>query len=937
MFEHSYILKMTETNNLAACQEQTSLNPLLLMNENTRYTIGIDIGGSHIAGALTSNGRYVSGSFVRESVDSSAPADSILDKWAEAINFFINAVPTKNLHGIGIAMPGPFDYERGISMITGLNKYESLFALNIKEALRDRLAVKDLPITFTNDASCFGIGEAMCGHTGNADKAIAITLGTGLGACFLRREDIVTSGPGVPEGGYLYNFPFEGSIAEHYLSESWLVTEYNILTGKNVRDVKTITNIALQYAASEEEKKQKETAIDLFDRFGKRLGQFIAQRLDDYNASALVIGGGIAKANFFFKTALFAEIEKLPQPVQVYFADNTELSTIIGAAGLVPANENTWTGAERLTHQRILPKYINELPQISTGYRSYPYQSLGKNSVFEGYEMLADWIIANKTVCIDGATGVNWNIVTTELCKAIRARGHRVCWYESDAFLKSPAEIDQLLLPFVGDAGSVWGTKATVSMQDFFKAEFIHWSPSVESAIIIIAGCGAALSATNAPVVYIDLPKSELQYRMRAGAAFNVGSKEQSSYKRAYFVDWPVIAQHRRAIQQRIKIIVDGQHEASPNWVNFDDLQTGLSAMSSSVVRSRPWFEPGVWGGQWMKQYIPGIVQEEINYAWSFELISLENGLLFEGDGRLLEISFEWLMELHTTDILGNDAARFGTEFPIRFDFLDTVDGGDLSIQCHPSLGYIQEHFGERITQDETYYILDCTEDANVYLGFTDTINVDDFRKELELSQAGGHDVVIENFVQKIPAQKHELYLIPNQTVHGAGRGNLVLEISAAPYIYTFKMYDWNRPDLNGGMRPINIEHAFRNLDFDRKGHAVHAELISRPVVIEQTDTMRIESLPTHPLHFYAIDRIVLPAHSGCATLATNNKCRVLMVVEGGAVQLSTSVGGVKEMYFAETFVIPAAAQSFELTNTTDKTVMVICAYIKSLLSEQSQ
>src|SRR4029078_7077881 len=107
---------------------------------------------------------------------------------------------------------------------------------------------------------------------------------------------------------------------------------------------------------------------------------------------------------------------------------------------------------------------------------------------------------------------------------------------------------------------------------------------------------------------------------------------------------------------------------------------------------------------------------------------------VLESDNNLLEISFDWLMELQNKAVLGKNAARFGTEFPIRFDFLDTFDGGNLSIQCHPSLAYIRQKFGENITQDETYYILDCKDSAKVYLGFQENIEPEIFRHALEES-----------------------------------------------------------------------------------------------------------------------------------------------------------------------------------------------------------
>ena len=147
------------------------------------------------------------------------------------------------------------------------------------------------------------------------------------------------------------------------------------------------------------------------------------------------------------------------------------------------------------------------------------------------------------------------------------------------------------------------------------------------------------------------------------------------------------------------------------------------------------------------------------------------------------------------------------------------------------------------------------TEDADVYLGFQEDINPEEFKTALIESQEKAERIDIEKYVQKFKAKKHDLFLIPNGTIHASGKNNMVLEISSTPYIFTFKMYDWVRPGLDGKPRPINIEHGFKNVYFEEKANDVAKELISKQKVTKNFHNGRKYSLPTHEEHFYAVDR----------------------------------------------------------------------------------
>ena len=196
------------------------------------------------------------------------------------------------------------------------------------------------------------------------------------------------------------------------------------------------------------------------------------------------------------------------------------------------------------------------------------------------------------------------------------------------------------------------------------------------------------------------------------------------------------------------------------------------------------------------------------NYAWCFDCVPEENSLLLRfGDVRI-EIPSQDLVLLYPRPLLGEKVhARFGAEFPIRFDFLDTIGGQNLSFQVHPLTEYIQQHFGMHYTQDESYYLLEAEPGAEVYLGTKTGVNPQEMLDDLASAQRGEKAFDDEKFVNRFPALKHDHFLIPAGTVHCSGAGAMVLEISATPYIFTFKLWDWGRLGLDGLPRPVPLEH----------------------------------------------------------------------------------------------------------------------------------
>lgn len=877
-------------------------------------TIGMDVGGSHISAAVIGKTGGNSLQKTRIGLNSHDSAYNIVVALSNCIRAL--GVGENDLEAVGIAFPGPFDYEKGVCAIVNVGgKFEQTFGLHMEQAIKDFTGLHHTHFRFSNDAHCFAAGAYHLQQL-TGKRTIFITLGTGFGSAFMLDGVLLQTHDDIPASGAFYDQDFCEATADDYFSTRWILNTYAQISGTTISSVKELVESGTAKAYA------------VMSQYGENMGRFLLPWLLRFQCDELVIGGNITKAFSLFGDSLKGAIGLLADKINIVLCEDTENCIITGAA-IIAGNDKLSNSNKimRKTSQELLPLTAST---TDTGvYNIYPSFPSGEK-VYKGFDSLAKAISHEKIIIIDGYGGVWWEKFREQLQAVLSAENKHIFWYDINACLKPVTEINAMIAGSLNGDDPVFGKRYTGDLLDFFdekKLKLINPDPAADMSIIY--GTGAALAGVKGKLLYADVPKNEIQYRMRAGSITNLGANEIAEstqmYKRFYFVDWPVLSKHKAKLLPQIDYIVDEQRMQEITWMNGDAFRSTLDQMLEQPFRARPWFEAGIWGGDWMKKHIPQLNQDEVNYAWSFELITPENGIVIEGENNLLEVSFDYLLYADNKKLLGKAAERFGTEFPIRFDFLDTFDGGNLSVQCHPRPAYAKEHFGENFTQDETYYILDCDSDAAVYLGFQDQINPEEFKTALLDAQENGIEMEVEKYVQKFPAHKHDLFLIPNGTIHASGKNNMVLEISSTPYIFTFKSYDWLRPGLNGQPRPINIEHAMNNLYFDRKGDYVINKLISHPVVEEEWDGGRKIKLPTHEEHFYSVYRYEF---TGSICINTNNQCHVCMLVEGEKISVKGDANS-SDFHYAETFVVPAATGYYEVTNKGNGKAFVVVAHVK--------
>jgi glucokinase len=253
-----------------------------------------DVGGSHVSAAVCFKEGFRLGPVVR----ANQPEEQTSEAFVEVLYSLGKkaAEGVEGVQGAELAMPGPFDYDKGISWMK--HKMPYLYGVNVSEALAARFGWKASQVRFLNDAAAYLLGEVGAGAARGVKRVVVFTLGTGVGSGFAVDGKVVTEGKGVPPGGEIWNVPYEGGIVEDKISTRALQAAYKERKGQE-REVASIAH----YGTGGEP-----VSMAVFEEFGKNLGIALKKLLADFDPDVVVLGGGIAKSAHLFLPAAKTEL-----------------------------------------------------------------------------------------------------------------------------------------------------------------------------------------------------------------------------------------------------------------------------------------------------------------------------------------------------------------------------------------------------------------------------------------------------------------------------------------------------------------------------------------------------------------------------------------------------------------------------------------------------
>jgi len=452
----------------------------------------------------------------------------------------------------------------------------------------------------------------------------------------------------------------------------------------------------------------------------------------------------------------------------------------------------------------------------------------------------------------------------------------------------------------------------------------------LKEGLVLIVGCGASLIAWGHILVYADLGRWAARQRLRRNETGNLGADNKTAavelkYKRAFFVDWRDADRWKRPLIRRWDHVLDTNNPAEPKLAEAGDVRSGMREAAMRPFRLAPIFDSAPWREA---VAVDGNVE---NSEVCIDCAADDNSLLLGFGGVLFEIPALDLVFYQSRELLGEAVQlRFKDEFPIRFSFFDTTDSENSSFQVHPLAEYVKSKFGVRFPQDKSYYVVDTGAGASIRLGLRPNVQRAAVQSDFEDAHGQGERFPAEKYTSQIAARKHDHFLVPAGTVHDAGTNSVMLEIAAAPYIFTMQMGSRGGTTSNAESYATHLAHGLNNVQWERDVDWTKQNLVNRIEPVAIGDGWREEKVGSS-------ETIVIETRRHWFTKKvlhnTNGSVNVLNLVQGeeAVVESPTAAFVPFVVHFAETFIVPASVGEYTV-RPHGASVGKECATIKAFV-----
>lgn len=274
----------------------------------------LEVGGTHVTAARIADQSWQAiGPTTRVDIDAHGGAPELLDAIASA---------ARGTHETSwaIAMPDPFDYDRGIGRFHDVGKFEALDGVDVRTELARRLGTDPARVHFCNDADAFTVGEWVSGAARGAARVVGLTLGTGVGSGWVGAGRVVD--PGVPPGGRAHRLFVDGAPLEDTMSRRAIRRAYATATGDSGADVREIAGLA---------RAGDRPASAVLAHALRALGRALAAPIRDFAADVVVVGGSMAGSWELFEPWFRDGAGAIAVP-PVRAAEHPDTAGLVGAA-----------------------------------------------------------------------------------------------------------------------------------------------------------------------------------------------------------------------------------------------------------------------------------------------------------------------------------------------------------------------------------------------------------------------------------------------------------------------------------------------------------------------------------------------------------------------------------------------------------------------------